>query len=94
MTLLKVEILKDHAQPISRPRKDTNELSWSQIGFAHLGGVFPVEIKIPLQSGTHANPIGVYTVANSSFKVNQYGGLELNRWEITLVPENTKNHQS
>ena len=87
--MLKIEILKGHEQPESRTRRDSNEISWSQKGFAHLGGAFPVEIKIPLQNASHAYSVGLYDIDTKSFRVGQYGNLELSRWELHLVRDNS-----
>ena len=84
--MLKIEILKGHEYPESRARRDNQELTWSQKGFAHLGGAFPVEIKIPLENATKAYSVGVYEVDVKSFRVGQYGNLELSRWELHLTP--------
>jgi hypothetical protein len=82
-----IEIIKGSDQPISKSFKNKpDELSWSQKAFAHLGGVFPVEIKVPIKNPTHVHPVGKYSLHPSSFKVGQYGDLEINRWEINLNP--------
>lgn len=87
-----IEIIKGSDVPTSRQFKNKpDELSWSQPAFAHLGGHFPVEIKLPLKNATFAHPVGKYNLDKDSFKVGQYGDLEINRWEINLVPISSLN---
>jgi len=42
------------------------------------------KVRIALQDGQAAYPVGLYALADSSFVVNQYGGFEIGR--VTLVP--------
>lgn len=85
--MLKIEIIKDHEAPISRTINTRNgqKTIHEQTAYAHFGGAFPVEFKIPLDSPASAYPIGKYTLAPSSFQVNQYGSLEVNRFDMRLV---------
>ena len=57
----------------------------SQIGYAHLGGKFPVETAIPMQDGQSFYKAGKYQVHYSSFKVGDFNKLEFGR-DIILVP--------
>lgn len=82
---MKIEIIKGHEQANSRTNNDTGKVSWSQDAYIHLGGAFPQKFTIPLESAAHAYPVGHYTLSLESFKVNQYGGLEINRWGMGLV---------
>jgi hypothetical protein len=84
-----IEIIKGAEKPESRKFKNSDDLSWSQKGFAHMGGVFPVEIKIPIENASYCNPVGKYHLNPSSFKVGQYGDLEINKWNIELIPVNS-----
>jgi hypothetical protein len=83
-----IEIIKNHEQPTSRQFKGQEDLTWTQKAFAHMGGVFPVEIKLPVKNASYANPVGKYVLSDASFKVGKYGDLEINRWDIELVPVN------
>lgn len=57
-----------------------------QTAYAYLGGKFPVQMKLSLDEGQPAYVVGEYTVHNSSFTVNNYGGLELKRFGLTIEP--------
>ena len=59
---------------------------YEQKAYAHTGGVFPVEFKITHDDHNNAYPIGKYELAPSSYKVNQYGQLELDRFGMKLIP--------
>ena len=59
---------------------------FEQKAYAHLGGVFPVEFKITHDDHNNAYDIGKYQLSGSSFKVNQYGQLELDRFGLALTP--------
>jgi hypothetical protein len=83
---MKIQIIEGYQHPESRGRKDSSEVSWSQKGFAHMGSLYPVEIKIPLKSHADAHKVGMYELGGGSFKVNQYGSLELSRWDMELLP--------
>lgn len=59
---------------------------YEQIAYAYLGGKFPVEMKLSLEEKQPAYVAGEYTVHSSSFTVNNYGGLELKRFGLTIEP--------
>jgi len=86
---MKIEIIKGHEQPISRLINTQNgqKTIHEQTAYAHTGGAFPVEFKIPLNSHGDAYPVGEYTLHPGSFNVNRFGSLEVNRFEIRLVAE-------
>lgn len=48
-------------------------------------GGFALPFDVPVDAGG-GYPVGDYTLAPESFRLNQYGGLELNRYELKLVP--------
>lgn len=79
-----VEIIQGHHLPDSRAVGDKQ--FFSQRAYAHLGGAFPVEISIPLNAPVDAQPIGKYTIADSSFRVGKYNRLEINPYELKLQP--------
>tara|TARA_A100001391_G_scaffold68654_1_gene43887 strand:+ start:2408 stop:2710 length:303 start_codon:yes stop_codon:yes gene_type:complete len=89
---MKIEILKDHAQPVQRvvnikkgPNEGQQKTITEQTAFIHLGGPYPVEFKINLDTPADAYPAGEYTMAPSCFRVNGYGSLEVNRFDFRLV---------
>ena len=89
---IKIEILNTNGADIPTPRTfpakgdKPARTVFEQKAYAHLGGVFPVEFKITHDDHNKAYKVGVYQLAPSSFKVNQYGQLELDRFGLALVP--------
>lgn len=89
---LKIQILDTNGANIPTPRKfpakgDRPERTvYEQKAYIYTGGVFPVEFKITHDDFNDAYAVGDYTLATSSFKVNQYGQLELDRFGMSLVP--------
>lgn len=80
---MNISILDGFHLPKSRQVKENT--FYSQTAYADMGGAFPVAFEIPLETPAHAYPIGNdYVLSPSSFKVNQYGNLELNRFQIKL----------
>lgn len=51
-------------------------------------GGFALPFDVPVDPGK-PYPLGDYTLAAESFRLNQFGGLELNRYELQLVPIKT-----
>ena len=86
-----IEVFKDNVISDERviPAKgDRGEMKlYSQIGFAHFGGRFPVEMSIPLQKDQSPYPEGKYYLQASSFSVGNFNRLELAR-EMLLIPVN------
>ena len=82
--MLKISIIDGHHQPQSRNTK--NGVRYYQDAYAHLGGAFPQQIEIPLKNPADAKPIGDYTIDLSTFQVGRFKNLELNPFELRLVP--------
>jgi len=91
MSLL-IEILGTNGanEPVARtfPAKgDRPERTiFEQKAYAHFGGLFPVEIKLSFDQLAKQYPIGKYELSKTSFKVNQYGQLQLDPYSIELTP--------
>lgn len=87
-----IEILGTNGANVPEPRtfraKDDKppRTVYEQKAYANMGGVFPVEFKITHDDHNNAYPIGKYQLAPSSYKVNQYGQLELDRYGMKLIP--------
>lgn len=63
---------------------------YEQKVYADMGGIFPVMFKISHDDHNAAYPVGEYELAPSSFKINQYDQLELDRYNIRLTPLSKK----
>ncbi|MBF9000482.1 single-stranded DNA-binding protein [Vibrio nitrifigilis] len=68
------------------PAKDNRpaRVICEQVAYVHLGGKFPVEMKLQLEQNQPAYTAGTYGVHPSSFSVNQFGGLELKRFGLVI----------
>lgn len=88
--MLQIEIFPENVALITRtlppkdgkPGRSFNE----QIAYAHLGGKFPVEMKLSVQDGQPPYNAGMYSVDASSFTINSFGGLELKRFGLKIKP--------
>lgn len=86
--MLVVKILKDRNTPIARNVNTKNgpKTFFHINAYADLGGAFPVEFRFPVESATHVFAVGEYQLAQSSFKIGQYGDLEIDRFNMMLIP--------
>ncbi len=86
--MLKIEIFPENVRVETRsiPSKDDKpgRTIYEQIAYAHLGGKFPVEMKLTLEKDQQAYAAGIYTPHSSSYAINNFGGLELKRFGMVL----------
>lgn len=58
---------------------------YGQAGYLDKGDKYPVRFEIPLDRKNPAPyPVGMYTFDASSFRLNQFGSLELDRYNVKL----------
>ncbi|HCG9143349.1 single-stranded DNA-binding protein [Vibrio parahaemolyticus] len=92
--MLKIEIFPENVQIETRtiPAKEGKPTRniYEQVAYAHLGGKFPVEMKLQLEEGQPAYVAGLYTIHPSSFVINQFGSLELKRFGLLIDPIDEK----
>nr|WP_086940024.1 single-stranded DNA-binding protein [Thaumasiovibrio occultus] len=88
--MLKIEVFAENEsiepRVIAAKGDKPSRTIYEQIAYAYLGGKFPVEMKISLQDGQPAYKAGLYTVHPSSFLVNNFGGLEIKRFGMQILP--------
>ncbi|MZI93249.1 hypothetical protein F9817_08570 [Vibrio sp. CAIM 722] len=88
--MLTIEIFKEDERINTRtiPGREGKpaRVIYEQTAYAHLGGKFPVEMKLGLDEGQPPYAPAKYTVHSSSFIVNNFGSLELKRFGLTLEP--------
>lgn len=88
--MLKIEIFPENARVETRniPSKDNRpgRTIYEQVAYAHLGGKFPIEIKLMLEKDQLPYAAGIYTPHSSSYVVNNFGGLELKRFGMIIEP--------
>ncbi|MDB1126281.1 single-stranded DNA-binding protein [Vibrio algarum] len=88
--MLKIEIFPEdttiQTRTIQGKEGKAPRTIYEQTAYAYLGGKFPVQMKLSLDEGQSAYTAGIYTVHSNSFIVNNYGGLELKRFGMTIEP--------
>lgn len=85
--MIEIEINSNDCQIQTRTvnGKNGSRTIHEQQAYLHTGAAYPVPFKLSLRNAADAYPSGKYTLDPSSFQVNQFGGLELNRFEIRLT---------
>jgi len=81
---MKIEIIEGFHLPEARTVKDNTY--YSQKAYINKGGAFPEQFLVPLAAPINAYPIGNYEIDPNSYQVNQYGSLEINRFNLKLLP--------
>ena len=95
--MFKIEVFQEDVTVTARnmPPKDgkPGRTIYEQTAYAHLGGKFPVQMKLQVEDPTKTYPAGEYQIDSSSFVINNFGGLELKRFGLKLVamPKSTLN---
>ncbi|EGQ7663127.1 hypothetical protein V8073_004840 [Vibrio parahaemolyticus] len=88
--MLKIEIFEDDVKVCARKTKPKDDKPGREIfeqdAYAYLGGKFPVQMKLQLEKDQIPYAAGIYTVHSSSFTINNFGGLELKRFGLTIEP--------
>lgn len=94
--MLIISVLKDRNIPIARTvNTKAGEKTFYHINaYADMGGAFPVEFRFPVESATHTIAVGQYQLAQSSFKIGQYGDLEIDRFSMMLIPLPAQQHKA
>lgn len=86
--MFKIEVFPENVALITRTMQPRDgkpgRTFYQQIAYAHLGGKFPVEMKLQVQDGEPPYAAGIYSLDSSSFTINTYGGLELKRFGVTI----------
>lgn len=75
-----LDIREGVSQKTGKPYKMIN-----QVGYAHVGGKFPKEMKIKMQDGQPHWTAGKYTLSLDCLEVSPYGDLQIGR-EMRLIP--------
>ena len=86
--MLKIELNPQDCQIQSRQingQKGPRTIHEQQ-AYLHTGSAYPIPFKLSIRTPADAYPSGEYTLHPDSFTVNQFGGLEINRFEIRLAP--------
>lgn len=85
------EIIQGHNAPRSRKIGDRDKLE--QDIYLHKGDAFPEKFINQFNEAHEVLPVGLYSLCPTSFKANQYGGLELNKWEKKFISVEQKHVQ-
>ena len=84
--MLIIEVVQNHDRP--EQKKTTGEKPreyFQQVAYIHNGAAFPQKISLSFNSLTECLEVGKYTIDASSFRANQYGSLELDRYNMTFT---------
>lgn len=96
--MLKIEVFQEDVNINTRtmPPKDgkPGRTIYEQTAYAYLGGKFPVQMKLQVENPAAMYPAGEYQIDASSFIVNNFGGLELKRFGLTIsqLPKQTSSN--
>jgi hypothetical protein len=86
--MFKIEVFQEDVTVNGRnmPPKDgkPGRTIYEQIAYAYLGGKFPVHMKIQVSDPSQPYTAGLYKIDSSSYVVNNFGGLELKRFGLTI----------
>lgn len=88
--MIKIEVFPEDVRVITRTTKPKDgrpsRTIYEQVAYAYLGGKFPVQMKLSLDKDQEPYPEGLYTPDSGSYVVNNYGGLELRKFGMTIKP--------
>ncbi|WP_105215936.1 single-stranded DNA-binding protein [Pseudoalteromonas sp. T1lg22] len=88
MSLLIIEIVKGHEQPVPRTVQrgtDKQRDVYDQRAYMYNGGAFPQEFRLSFDAHTDCLPVGKYVLDPLSFQAGRWGDLELKR-NLVLKP--------
>jgi hypothetical protein len=77
---LRFQIVQDHHTPISVKRGEREFLQ--QDIYMHKGEAFPTKVILNFQNAHECLAVGFYSLCPSSYRTNQYGTLELDRFNM------------
>ena len=84
---VKVHILKGFETVESRSIKQkdgTPRVLYSQKAYLHKGGAFPIEFTLSVDSPALAYQIGDYSLDLECLRVNKFGSLEVDPYNVNL----------
>lgn len=88
--MIKIEVFQEDVKILTRTTKPKDDkpsrVIHEQIAYAYLGGKFPVQMKLSLDKDQDPYPAGLYAPDSDSYVVNNYGGLELRKFGMTIKP--------
>lgn len=85
---IKVEIIKNFNEVESRSIKQkdgTPKTLYSQKAFLHKGSAFPVEFTLSIDGPAQAYPVGNYDLNLECLRVNKFGSLEVDPYNVKLI---------
>lgn len=83
---MQIEILEGRNEVKAIQKRDGSGSYYVQVAYIDLGKAYPEEFQFGVASPAHGYPVGRYRLAPQSFKVNQYGRLEINGYDFKLIP--------
>ncbi len=88
MSLL-IEIFEEN-QCVDEFTASSGRIMRSQVAYAHLDGKFPQRMKLPLSDGQNYYSSGQYQLTLDSYRIGKYDSLEINNFDMKLMPISTK----
>lgn len=88
MNILKFQIVQDHHQPRGVKRGEREFLE--QDIYMHKGEAFPTKVTLSFQNAHECLGVGFYSLCPSSYRTNQYGSLELDRFNMKFIATEEK----
>ncbi len=87
---MKIEIFDSHVEQRQVGGRDGHppRIFYDQEAYAHLGGRFPSQFRLSHREFKNIYKPGQYKLAASSYRIGRYGDIELNPYELKLVPLN------
>jgi hypothetical protein len=85
--MVKVQILKNFEAVESRSiktREGHPKVLYSQKAYLWKGGAFPIEFTIGVETPALAYPVGDYSLDLSCLRVNKFGSLEVDPFNVIL----------
>lgn len=80
---LKISIVIGHDRPeLVKTRGEKAREFYSQKAYIYNGKAFPEEIKLSFDTLPECLEVGDYELDSSSYRANQYGSLELDRFNL------------
>lgn len=87
--MLIIEIIEGRNRPLSKVIKEgtpDQKTFYEHEAYLHQNGAFPVQCRLPAKDVTHILAPGKYTLSPNAYKVGQYGDLQIDRFNIELIP--------
>ena len=87
---MNIEIFQEDQQKCVRTIK-TNNFYFQNCYMNSSTSKFPIAMQVSLGEAEQPYAAGKYNICDSSYKINQYGNLELSKYDLRLIPISVDN---